>query len=79
MPANPADNCKIKVAVRVRPFNRRGKRYESLDYQQFCKKVLRHNSIFRTKIDNDEESSKISTQISRINSFLSMSNENEIT
>ena len=25
MPSNPADNCKIKVAVRVRPFNRRGK------------------------------------------------------
>ncbi|KAG5679191.1 hypothetical protein PVAND_008778 [Polypedilum vanderplanki] len=23
MPSNPADNCKIKVAVRVRPFNRR--------------------------------------------------------
>jgi hypothetical protein len=27
MPPNPGDkdNCKIKVAVRVRPFNRRGK------------------------------------------------------
>lgn len=25
MPPIPADNCKIKVAVRVRPFNRRGK------------------------------------------------------
>lgn len=24
MPPNPGDNCKIKVAVRVRPFNRRG-------------------------------------------------------
>lgn len=24
MPPNPADNCKIRVAVRVRPFNRRG-------------------------------------------------------
>lgn len=27
MPPNPGDNCKIKVAVRVRPFNRRGKRF----------------------------------------------------
>lgn len=28
MPPNPGDkdNCKIKVAVRVRPFNRRGKK-----------------------------------------------------
>lgn len=40
MPPNPGDNCKIKVAVRVRPFNRRGKNLNFLTLLYHQVKVL---------------------------------------
>lgn len=45
MPSNPADNCKIKVAVRVRPFNRRGKKVEYFFFMAYQRKKFMWKSF----------------------------------
>lgn len=55
MPPNPGDNCKIKVAVRVRPFNRRGKFFLFL----YKAKVLQISSGNNKNIDKKSNCDRV--------------------